>query len=318
MLFVVKLLVTLGFIAFVVHKTGLLTEAGWANLSTMLQQANLWYFAASVCVGVLLNIVSTIKWKVLLDTKQRHVGFGSLLSYYYIGKFFNLILPTSVGGDVVRIYQLGKHTGARAEAAASVFVERFTGMITLTLFSLLAVLLAIGQYNIPLITYSLLFFVVAGATIGWLAIDPRPLNWLMKHLSTRSAFLTRMVDKLSRGQQAIRDYRQHGAAIQFAMLWSVIFYLLAVVNVWVSARAFSPEVDFFSVSLAVPAIMLIMNLPISIGGLGLMEAAYTVVFDLFGYAAALALLTALLMRLKTLVDGGIGGILYLLQKHRSD
>ena len=63
--------------------------------------------------------------------------------------------------------------------------------------------------------------------------------------------------------------------------------------------------------LAVPAIMLIMNLPVSIGGLGLMEAGYALLFPLFGYSPALALSTALLMRFKTLVNGGIGGILHL-------
>jgi uncharacterized membrane protein YbhN (UPF0104 family) len=79
----------------------------------------------------------------------------------------------------------------------------------------------------------------------------------------------------------------------------------------VSSRAFFPEVTFTSMLLAVPAIMLVMNLPVSIGGLGLMEAAYALLFPLFGYTPALALSTALLMRFKTLVYGGVGAILHL-------
>jgi uncharacterized membrane protein YbhN (UPF0104 family) len=54
-----------------------------------------------------------------------------------------------------------------------------------------------------------------------------------------------------------------------------------------------------------------MNLPVSIGGLGLMEAAYTIIFTSFGYSSGLALSTALLIRLKTLVDGVVGSIFYL-------
>ena len=54
-------------------------------------------------------------------------------AFYNIGRFFNLILPISLGGDIVRIYQLGKFTGKNHTAAASVIVERFTGMLTLIL-----------------------------------------------------------------------------------------------------------------------------------------------------------------------------------------
>ena len=63
--------------------------------------------------------------------------------------------------------------------------------------------------------------------------------------------------------------------------------------------------------IAVPFIMLIMNLPVSIGGLGLMEASYTVAFGLLGYSAELGLITALLMRGKALLDALIGGMIEL-------
>jgi hypothetical protein len=57
--------------------------------------------------------------------------------------------------------------------------------------------------------------------------------------------------------------------------------------------------------------MLIMNLPVSIGGLGLMEASYTVAFEILGYSAELGLITALLMRGKALLDALVGGVIEL-------
>ena len=53
-----------------------------------------------------------------------------------------------------------------------------------------------------------------------------------------------------------------------------------------------------------------MNLPISFGNLGLMEFAYIAIFQMMGYSAELALSVAILMRLKSLLDGVIGGVLY--------
>ncbi|MFC1665950.1 lysylphosphatidylglycerol synthase domain-containing protein, partial [Pseudomonadota bacterium] len=75
--------------------------------------------------------------------------------------------------------------------------------------------------------------------------------------------------------------------------------------------AFDRNVSLVDMIIAVPAIMLIMNLPVSIGGLGLMEASYTVAFELLGYSAELGLVTALLMRGKAIIDALVGGVLEL-------
>ena len=88
--------------------------------------------------------------------------------------------------------------------------------------------------------------------------------------------------------------------------------MIAVVNVWISALAFDSTVIFNKILNAVAIILLIMNLPVSIGGLGLMEFSYAFTFELIGYSVALALSVALLMRLKTIVDAIIGAVIHLL------
>ena len=106
-------------------------------------------------------------------------------------------------------------------------------------------------------------------------------------------------------------YRHQPRSLLVAGLNSLLFYALAVINVWVSALAFDSEVSLAAMIAAVPVILLIMNLPVSIGGIGLMEFAYTFTFELIGYSSALGFSTALLMRLKTFIDAGIGGGIYL-------
>ena len=89
---------------------------------------------------------------------------------------------------------------------------------------------------------------------------------------------------------------------------------MAIVNVYVSARAFVEAPGIYDIALSVPIIMVIMNLPVSIGGIGLMKSAYTFVFDVIGIGVGVGLSTALLMRVKTIIDALIGGILHLLLK----
>lgn len=312
-----KILVTLGLIVFVIWQAGLFNAKGRAEFVATLSGVDPYFLALSFAVSVAMNFVSSYKWHVLLSSRQLNVGLGPLFGLYYVGKFFNLFLPTGMGGDIARVYELGKMTGTNTESLASVFLERFTGMITLTVVSAVAVLVSLNQYDLPIITNSLLLCVLITSGVIYLVLDDRPVRWFASALSTRAASLTRLLDKLLRSHMAIRAYKDDTATLVRAFGISIVFYFLAVVNVWVSALAFSSEVDFLTILIAVPAIMLIMNLPVSIGGLGLMEAAYAIIFTAFGYSSSLALSTALLIRLKTLVDGVLGGLIYLARNRGS-
>ncbi len=316
-LFFFKLLASLALLAFVVWKTGLNSSTGRADLARTLTCVNPLYFALSLLCGVLLTTISSWKWQVLLRSKDIEVSLLRLISIYFIGRFFNLFLPTSMGGDVVRVWELGRHSGDHSEALASVFVERLSGMVTLALVALVAVFSGLHSYDLPILTASLLFLAILILFTLWLILDVRLLGFLSR-ITGRFALTAKVFAKLTRIQQAIREYKDRPLVLVQVFAVSCLFYFTAVVNVWVSSRAFFPDVTFSSMLLAVPAIMLVMNLPVSIGGLGLMEAAYALLFPLFGYTPALALSTALLMRFKTIVYGGVGGILHLARLRADD
>ena len=309
--FFVKLAVTLGLVAFVVYQANLHDPDGRRLFWETLKGVDLFYLGISLGVGLVMNLLSSYKWQVLLLSRRIVVSLYRLFAIYYIGKFFNLFLPTGMGGDVARIYQLGRLTGTSTESLASVFIERFTGMITLTIVSLVAVLVSLREHDLPIITNSLAVCVVLISILIWLMLDRRPLALFSNLITGRFESLTPLIQKLARTHDAVRAYKDNLPTLWYTFAISLLFYFLAVINVWVSALAFSREVEFLTILVAVPAIMLIMNLPVSIGGLGLMEAAYTIIFTSFGYSSGLAVSTALLIRLKTLIDGVVGSIFYL-------
>lgn len=307
--FFLKLFVSFGLIIYVIDKTGLNTREGLSKLGDTLSGVDPLYFWASITIGVLLNVTSSWRWKILLKAKGIAVSLWRLLGFYYIGRFFNMFLPTSMGGDIARVWDLGKHTGQAYEALASVFMERFIGMSVLAAVS--AIVLIFHDTHLPVITNSLLFVIGMVATLLWLVLDKRVFNFFQRLFSGIHPFVAKIFDKLEEAHQTIADYRKHPRTLAWVIFISIFFYLLAVLNVWVSARAFAPNIGLYEMLLAVPAIMLIMNLPVSIGGLGIMEAAYITTFELFGYAPELALSTALLMRFKTIINAIIGGIIHI-------
>jgi uncharacterized protein (TIRG00374 family) len=227
-----------------------------------------------------------------------------------VGIFFSLLLPTSMGGDLIRIHELARYTGKRAEAAASVFVERFSGMVILFFLTILAILMQRQLLSVVWMSVSIGLAVIASVGVIWVIVDERPYGFVRTWMGRRASFLDAVLGKVDKLHAAVLEYRDDRRALFIALLNTFLFYILAVVNVYVTALAFSPEIRFSGLLVAVPLIMFIMNLPVSIGGIGLMEFAFVFIFDISGYSSALALSTALLMRLKSFIDAGMGGLLY--------
>ncbi|NJO77658.1 MAG: flippase-like domain-containing protein [Cyanobacteria bacterium RM1_2_2] len=314
-----RIAATSALLVYVLHKAGLFSAEGWQDLLNTFVHANLSFILASFGIGFLMNLSSATKWLMLTRALELPVNLRRLLAYYMIGKFFNLVLPSSVGGDVIRIQQLGQHTGRYADATASVFVERFTGLTTLVFLALIAVVVNLNTFDLPWLTVTLGIGAVAVGAICWLIVDERPFKLVQNRFAANIPFLQTLLTKIGKFRQAVLSYQQAPYAIHWALLNSLVFYFLAIANVWITLLAFGADVSFMSMIVAVPIIMFIMNLPISVGGIGLMEFAYSLILGLMGIKPALAISTALFIRTKTLVDAGFGGILYsLMNEDRID
>ena len=313
-----QIFATLALLALVFWQVGLFSQAGREVFIETLAGANFKYLLLSILLGIFINMTSALKWFMLTQSQGIVAGYWRIFCYYLIGQFYNLFLPTSVGGDVVRSYELGKFSGRQADALASVFVERYTGVLVLLLAAGLAVLSQFSVFKIDFVIVSLIAFTLILSLIAWLLFDSRMYDLLSTRMQARFSVTTKLFTKVDKLILAIGRYKVHRSALIWAFINSGVFYLVAVLNVYVTALVFSADVALSDVLIATPIIMLIMNIPLSVGNIGLMEFAYINVLQLMGYSPALGLSVAILMRLKSLFDGAMGGLLHPLfvtQKH---
>lgn len=308
----IKWIFTFALIAFAFNKAGLFNEAGRDKFLLMLKDVKIIFIMLSVLILFILNLSSAIKWYMLLKSRGTVIELWRVYAFYNIGRFFNLILPTSLGGDVVRIYQLGKFTGKNHTAAASVIVERFTGMLTLMIVAAIAVILNLKLFNQAWLSIALLCGIALMASLAWLIFDENSVQIFRKIFGSKIKIVTKIFAKIDKLRKPIFEFKNDRNAMVWAIINSLIFQLLAVINVWLTALAFGNELTFLSLLVAVPVILFIMNIPFSIGGIGLMEFAYVFTLPLFGASASLALSTVLLIRAKSILDSIFGGIFYLL------
>ncbi|THB76184.1 MAG: UPF0104 family protein [Desulfobulbaceae bacterium] len=301
---------TILLLTLVIWKAGLFSHQGRTAFAELVLSANFYYLLVSLFIHFSQNISSSIKWWMLLLSRKIKVPLFRLWAYYLVGQFYNLILPTSMGGDVVRIHELSRYTGQGAEAVASVFMERFTGVVVLVGLALGVMLLNLSQFNHALINTSFIGFTTIVFLIGWVILDQRPFLFMQTRVKRLFPALEPLMEKIGKCQGAVHEYRRDGSALLWAFINSAIFFGLAILNVWFSALAFDTQISLMAACIATPVILLIMNLPISIGGIGLMEFAFTFTFDLIGIGSAVGFSTALVLRFKILLDGGIGAVLH--------
>jgi uncharacterized membrane protein YbhN (UPF0104 family) len=103
----------------------------WRQITAAFAGLRAGWWLAALALYALTQVVSSLRWQLL----ARPLGFRQptrqFVAYYYVGMFFNLVLPTSVGGDVVRAWYLGGRSGRKLPAVLSVLADRASGLLML-------------------------------------------------------------------------------------------------------------------------------------------------------------------------------------------
>src|SRR4030043_375462 len=124
----------------------LFTRIDWRELFATFADVDVIAIILLLLFSVLLILTSVLKWYSLLRSKGINVSIIRLYGLYMVGYFFNNILPSSVGGDVIRMYELARKTKNQSESVASVFMERYIGMAALILFAVIAFVIEVYSF----------------------------------------------------------------------------------------------------------------------------------------------------------------------------
>ena len=288
----------------------LLATANLGELFATLKSWNAIYFLIAVLLGVLTNVVFAYRWKTMLVVSGIKVSFLTLIKFYFVGTFFNLFLPTALGGDVVRGYDLAMHSGKRMGAVTSVLVERIVGFFALAFIALLALLLGSGTIKDTAVTTVILIACLGYFTLTTLVFNAK----IMKRLVAMLRFikLWDMGERLDRMVDSLHAFTAHKAILWQCFALSLICQTLTILAGYSLALAINlklPPIYFFMV---LPVIWIITMVPLSINGLGVREGAFVFFFTKLGVSDSAALLLSFLTLSRTLALGLIGGIIYLL------
>jgi uncharacterized membrane protein YbhN (UPF0104 family) len=254
----------------------------------------MWFAALGLLVLVLAG--SIWRWQIC----ARALGFDCTLAqygaYYLIGAYFNLVLPTSVGGDAMRVAYLNGRSGRKWPALVSVLVERLSSLVVLLVLACVGWLCS--SVPLPLWMDVGVWGSAAGALLGLLLLSAA--RRLPRLSATRREQLRLMVDLLF----SLRLWTR-------MVVLSLLTQGACVAVVWCLARSIGLDVPLAYTFVFVPMLTLLMLLPISVNGMGVREAGMVLFLAPLGIDAASAVTLAFLLFSVGAAVGLLGGLVYL-------
>jgi uncharacterized protein (TIRG00374 family) len=245
-----------------------------------------------VGVMVLQVIVAVFRWYRIMISKGVQISVRRSARYFWLGLFFNQLLPSSIGGDAIRGYCLVRDGQSVGRATLSVLLDRILGMAGLVVLIALAIPYAMNLINNPEMQWGMMsaLLVVIAGFIAILFIDiftRRFSSWrVMKGLTT-----------LASDARQLLGSRQ-GLGL---VLFSVLIHILSIVVVGMLSSALSIKVDWIALTIIVPVTTLLITIPLSIAGWGVREGVMVVGLGYVGIAPEEALALSILYGLLTLV-----------------
>lgn len=250
------------------------------------------YFIIAVCVTMASLFIMAIRWNFLLNEYvNKTIHILKLYKYYMIGMFFNIFMPGAIGGDIVRIQRLSSRHNVSIKSATSIaIVERLAGIYGLI------VLLS-------------LCFICNNFPKDFNALVNVP-HWIL-YLSPIIVISMIPLLKLT--------LNRYNMPSSYSFLIKTVFVLLLsqfgdIIIAYLFSLYFDLHLAFSTFIFIMPLVYIATVIPVSFGGLGIREGAFSGLMVLYGVDTSYAIIISILMYFVKVVVGIIGYFVYITDK----
>ena len=263
----------------------------------------LWLVIALLLAAAVIPMAA-YRWRLVTQAIGAPLSTRDAMSITTIGWFFNQTLPSTIGGDAVRVY-LAYRTGiTKTGAIHGILLDRLMGLFVVLALATIFLAPLLAGLTADFQKWFLIIFIVAGyggyAVLFLISgrfaerLDNIRLGWLARALShdARATLLT-----LSPG----------GVILAI----SVVLQIVQIASVYAIAVALGIEVSFAAVMIALPAVLLISSLPVSLAGWGVREQSMVLALGAMGVGATEALAISVVLGLSWIVIGVPGALVWL-------
>ena len=260
----------------------LLSKQGWDQIGDAFALIPAWRLILAMVLMMVSRMAVSARWYVLLRSAKARTSFWEITRVTFAGLFSSNFLPTTIGGDVVRLAGAIQLKYDAALSAASLIADRLIGMAGMAM----AVPFGLPSFLQPGALQELRSSVTPQYLLGSVSIPAG--SWWQKTWKRGSKILRRLLDALSLW---IKQPRTLLAALIFSWVNMVcLFGVLALLF-----TGMGEQISFWLVGGLYSIVYFVTLLPVSINGYGLQEISMTFVFTHLGGASMGSALTAALL-----------------------
>lgn len=265
----------------------------------ILGDASPWWFLLSV--GIMVGTVPLMawRWQRLLAARGIHDRLRWLTRAYLTAYTAGQILPTSIGGDAMRIFETSRrHPGKGGPIAGSILLERALGGAATLVLAAIGFVLAIGRYDVGAYVWVELAFVLASIGLGIVLFSKRVRGPLRRVVPlVRFARVERPLRAVYEG---IHGYRDHGTLMLGVSTMTLGIQAVRVLSIWAAARAVGVDLSPRPFYVMGPLLFLVMLVPFTVNGLAVREAFFVSFLGGLGVDKSAAFATGFLFFLVTI------------------
>jgi uncharacterized protein (TIRG00374 family) len=277
----------------------------------VLADTRLGYLALSLAIMVLSVWPMAWRWQRLLAARGVDDRLPWLVRAYFTSYAAGQILPTSLGGDALRIFETARrHPGEGGTAAGSVLLERALGGAATVTLAAAGFALALGHYEIGAYLWIEAMFVVATVLLGVLLFARRARGLLARAVPLLHKLRLERPTRLAREVYlGIHYYRGRAGLLIGVFVLTIVVQAVRVLAIWSAAKAAGVDLSPRVYYVMGPLFFLVMLVPFTINGLAVRESFFVSFLGTLGIGADAAFAAGFLFFLVTIATALPGGVI---------
>jgi uncharacterized protein (TIRG00374 family) len=265
----------------------------------VLTSANLWWFALACTIMIVTALPMAKRWQWLLAAQGIVDRFWWLTRAYFVSYTAGQVLPSAVGGDASRIFEVSRrHPGRLGDMSAIVVLERALGGVATLTLAAIGFALAIGHYDVGPYLWIEGVFVLGAIVLAVLFFSHRMRGVLRRFVPLLRRL--RLERPLRAFYEGVHIFRRHVGLMVWIFLLTLVVQAVRVLAIWMGGKAVGVDLSPRPYYVMGPLLFLVLLVPFTVNGIAVREAFFVSFLTQLGVNKEQALATGFLFFVVTI------------------